>query len=406
MQAQPLRRRARRFQRQEVAGSLDGDDIALGGAGCDTVPAGVGAQEFGVQSHFLFGFVLDRLLSGGGGQGKAGPHQVPAESAVVLGAIGKDHYASFGLGIVGHRAGVAGCLATVKDEAFIRRIHGDDPPAQSLLKAGARAASLQHRLHRRGERRVFAAQEGVEEGQDVVGAGAQATRGQEGRHHDFGGGLQLGIVSRGQPGLHGRGHGDGGALHSQRARDPRAHQGLVVRSGALGERLAEQRETQVRVFPFRADVARQLEAREELVRLRDGVLGDDSLSFLGIGERNVGGEEGQPGGLGRQIHQGDGVALPLGQLHAGREVLGHGIVELEFSALDHIGEHERREDLGDRSDLEDGVAIERALVARVEMPVGNDAPARWSGDADDHSHALMLRVDAIGQNRPKLGVGR
>jgi len=52
----------------------------------------------------------------------------------------------------------------------------------------------------------------------------------------------------------------------------------------------------------------------------------------------------------------------LRHAHAGRQIFRRGIVEPDFSALDHVREQQRREDLCYRAELEDRVAVERAAV--------------------------------------------
>ncbi len=110
--------------------------------------------------------------------------------------------------------------------------------------------------------------------------------------------------------------------------------------------------------------------------------------------------------MGGEVDQGDLLAAALGDLHPSGQIFGDGIVELHFAALDHVGEQERGEHLGHRADLEDRPLVHRPAVGLVRDAVAHEPPAMGVDDAHHDADALMLRIDAVGQDPADLSVGR
>jgi hypothetical protein len=108
----------------------------------------------------------------------------------------------------------------------------------------------------------------------------------------------------------------------------------------------------------------------------------------------------------RQVLKRDRAAAALGHCDLGRQILRDRIAERDLAAADRVGEQQRGEDLRDRANLEDGVAVERPGVALGAAAVRHDpAAARF-----DHTHndtdALPMRVDALDENLADLLIGR
>ena len=106
----------------------------------------------------------------------------------------------------------------------------------------------------------------------------------------------------------------------------------------------------------------------------------------------------------RQIDERDHAAVAFWHLDARRQILGYGIVESHFVVLGHVGEQKRCKDLGGRSDFKDGVAVERARIALVQLSVGDDTSSLGPKNPHHDPDALVLDVDSIDEDFPNLGI--
>src|SRR5712691_2740646 len=76
------------------------------------------------------------------------------------------------------------------------------------------------------------------------------------------------------------------------------------------------------------------------------------------------------------------------------KIFGRWIVKGDLFAVHHVRQYQRREDLGDRSDFEDRIPIERAWIARGEVTIGDDAAAIRLDDTHDNADRLLLLINA------------
>ncbi len=108
----------------------------------------------------------------------------------------------------------------------------------------------------------------------------------------------------------------------------------------------------------------------------------------------------------REINERDLPAIALRRLGVCWQKFRNGIGQRHFAVLDHVREQQRREDLRDRSNLEDRVAVEFAWIALVKCAVRDDPSSFWTDNADDDADALMKVVNPLHQNLAEVGVGR
>src|SRR5689334_23214688 len=90
-------------------------------------------------------------------------------------------------------------------------------------------------------------------------------------------------------------------------------------------------------------------------------------------------------------------------MHRRRKVFLRGIVEAHFPLLNQLRQHCRCEHLGDRADLEDGIAIERRL-AGSRIAVRDDALPSVRIDDSYNDACAPLVVDALLDDAEYLGV--
>ena len=95
-----------------------------------------------------------------------------------------------------------------------------------------------------------------------------------------------------------------------------------------------------------------------------------------------------------KIEQRDGFAAALGHRDIFGKIPGGWIVEGDLFAVHHVRQEQRREDLGDRSDFEDRISIERAWIAVGEVAIGDDAAAIRFDDAHDNADRLLLLINS------------
>lgn len=75
------------------------------------------------------------------------------------------------------------------------------------------------------------------------------------------------------------------------------------------------------------------------------------------------------------------------------KVFGGRIVEGDLFAVHHFCQYQRSKDLGDGSDFEDGISIERSWIAVGEVAISDNAAAGRFDDTHDNAHRLLLLID-------------
>ena len=78
-----------------------------------------------------------------------------------------------------------------------------------------------------------------------------------------------------------------------------------------------------------------------------------------------------------------------------RKILGRWIVEGDLFAAHHVRQYQRSEDLGDGSNFEDRITIERAWITFGEVAIGDDAAAIRFDDTHNNADRLLLSIDAF-----------
>ena len=134
----------------------------------------------------------------------------------------------------------------------------------------------------------------------------------------------------------------------------------------------------------------------------DAVVG---IGIFKIGGLEIVGQARQTRGVGGEIGQGDLAAPALGHGHRFGQISGDRVIQLDLAAPNHFGKQQRGEGLGDRADLEHGVAVDGAGIKSAAAAMRDDAPASRTKRADDDAEALPLLVDALGENALDLGIG-
>jgi hypothetical protein len=98
--------------------------------------------------------------------------------------------------------------------------------------------------------------------------------------------------------------------------------------------------------------------------------------------------------VGGKIKQRDRFANALGHSDICGKIFGRGIVEGDLFEAHHVRQYQRSEDLGDGSNFEDRISIERSWIVLVEVAISDDAAARRFDDTHDNAHRLLLLIDA------------
>jgi hypothetical protein len=73
-------------------------------------------------------------------------------------------------------------------------------------------------------------------------------------------------------------------------------------------------------------------------------------------------------------------------------------------SLDHCGKQQRRENFRDRPDLEDRVAVHRPGIINGHLSVHDDLLSLRPDQPNGDSYALMLNINAFGENCPHRGI--
>ena len=99
--------------------------------------------------------------------------------------------------------------------------------------------------------------------------------------------------------------------------------------------------------------------------------------------------------MGRKIEQRDGFAVSLRHPDIFGKIFGRWIVEGDLFAVHHVRQYQRSEDLGDGSNFEDRITIERAWIAVGELAIGDNAAAIRVDDTRDNADRLLLLIHAF-----------
>lgn len=203
--------------------------------------------------------------------------------------------------------------------------------------------------------------------------------------------------------LHVRCRREARIVQMQRREDVRCDDIAIRHVRAAGERVTEKTEADVRVIVGRADAVRWGVTGDELVEQRGGVAG---VFVVGIAGHEIVRAKRQAGGVGGKIGERDLARAVLRQFGFRRQVFGDGIVQRDVAMCGHVGEREGGEDLRQRADVVDGVAVDFVGAVFGGGAVGDDAMAARCGDADDDAGGPMLLLDAVLQCLAERGVGR
>ena len=254
------------------------------------------------------------------------------------------------------------------------------------------------------EPRLAEAEVRLEEPEQVVRGRAQRPRPRPGQggHVPARGRLEREAVAGRQPFPGRRGQLDPRVGHPQGIEHAAGHERLVVGAGPRGQGMAQQPRPEVRVLDRLADRPQQVVGRQEGHQVGLGVVGVRVPEVRGI---EVVGQARQPRAVGGEMERRDLDAVAAGQVGVGAEQLLHRRVEPDLAALDHVGQHDGREHLGDGADLEDGVRVGHARVASGEPAVPHHPPAAPVHQADDDADGPLLGLDEPRQDLPDLLVG-
>ena len=88
-----------------------------------------------------------------------------------------------------------------------------------------------------------------------------------------------------------------------------------------------------------------------------------------------------------------------------RKVAGERVGERDFAAAAHVGEQKSGEDAREAADFKGGIRAQRAGITLIERPLGHDPFAAVFDHTDDYAHALLLLINAIGEDLSDFGVG-
>src|SRR5947207_12179505 len=102
--------------------------------------------------------------------------------------------------------------------------------------------------------------------------------------------------------------------------------------------------------------------------------------------------------MGSQVAQGDSSPAALRHSDLWRQVPGHGIVECDLAALNHVRQQQASEYFRERADLEYRVAVDRPAAAPIDPAVGHQPPPVRVDDARDHADTLLVGVDPIDED--------
>src|SRR5262249_50847312 len=76
-------------------------------------------------------------------------------------------------------------------------------------------------------------------------------------------------------------------------------------------------------------------------------------------------------------------------------ILGRWIVEGDLFAVHHVRQYQRSEDLGEGSNFEDRITIERAWIAVGELAIGHNPAAIRVDDTRDNADRLLLLINSF-----------
>src|SRR5262245_52483380 len=96
-----------------------------------------------------------------------------------------------------------------------------------------------------------------------------------------------------------------------------------------------------------------------------------------------------------KIEQSDEFAAPLRHPDMCGKIFCSWIVEPDLFAVGHVRQCQRSEDLGDGSNLEDRISIERARIAIGQVAMGDDEAAIRFDHSRDNADRLLLIINAF-----------
>src|SRR5580658_5517841 len=266
-----------------------------------------------------------------------------------------------------------------------------------------RTANFEHGFHGGCERRFLVVEECFQERQHVIGGGAQRACTGKRRKVPVGDGREERVVTGSHALLPGGRERNTRVRHAKGPRDAGSDQALIIRSGAVREEVSEEPRAQVGVFDFGTGVAWQRVARKELIQIVHAIVG---VGIAWVLQLQVAGEAWEAGAVGGKIEQRDGFAAPLRHLDIFGKISGRWIVEGDLFAAHHVRQYQRSEDLGDGSNFEDRITIERAWIAFGEVAIGDDAAAGRFDDARDNADRLLLSINAFYEDLADFVVAR
>ncbi len=106
-----------------------------------------------------------------------------------------------------------------------------------------------------------------------------------------------------------------------------------------------------------------------------------------------------------EIDKRDRAAIACGQADVCRQVARDEVVELHLLAANSVGKQQGGERLAGRSDAEQRVAGDGALVVKAECAMGDNAAAIRADQPDHHADAFAVAIEALGEDGADLLVG-
>lgn len=102
----------------------------------------------------------------------------------------------------------------------------------------------------------------------------------------------------------------------------------------------------------------------------------------------------QAGSVGYQVEQRDLSAMTSRHRDGGRQILLHRIIEVHFTAFDHVLQQQTGKWLGDGSDIEKGVTVDILVGAVIHFPSADDSAAVLVDNSDYNADVAFFNLDA------------
>jgi hypothetical protein len=195
-------------------------------------------------------------------------------------------------------------------------------------------------------------------------------------------------------------------LHAEGLEDALAHDLRERRTALLLDQAAEHREAMVGVRPLGPRGDRGAQSARVVV----GQVGRRAVGLgaeAGHRPRGIGpaAQLAEPGGVREQVADGDrrvaGALLDADRPHA----LGDGVVERHAPLLDELEHADRGHGLGDRSDAEDGLAVDRPPGRLVGEPEPDEAGEAAAADDAKRQAGERVLVEALDRELAQVVVG-